>query len=258
MDELALEVRGLRKSFFGVPVLKGLDFQVRHGEFLGLAGINGAGKSTFLKCMLDFCHYESGEISLYGVPTRESRARSRIAFLPERFMPPYYLTGHEFVALMMELQSLPYDGDKVAGMFDELDLDRSALRKPARTFSKGMTQKLGLAACFVAERDCYVFDEPMSGLDPKARALVKRQFQKLRDRNATLIFTSHALADIDEVCERMVVLDQGVARFEGTPHEMLGLYPEAGTLEEAYLRCIQARPGGAGAPAEGEGEGKGD
>ncbi len=252
MDEAALDVRGLRKSFFGVPVLEGLEFRVLHGEFLGLAGINGAGKSTFLKCMLDFCHYEAGEILLYGVPTREARARSRIAFLPERFMPPYYLTGHEFVTLMMELQSIPYDEGKVLEMFDALDLDRAALRKPARTYSKGMTQKLGLAACFVAERDCYVFDEPMSGLDPKARALVKRQFRRLRERGATLVFTSHALADIDEVCERMVVLDQGVAKFQGTPEEMMALYPEAGTLEEAYLRCIRVDPVG---PVAAEGGG---
>ena len=242
MDEIALEVMGLQKSFVNTPVLKGLEFKVRRGEFFGLAGINGAGKSTFLKCMLDFCHYEAGEILLFGKSTRKSEVRSQIAFLPERFVPPYYLTGREFISMMMKLQSLELNEGKMVEMLDALDLDRAALSKPVRSFSKGMTQKLGLAACFLSERDLYILDEPMSGLDPKARALVKRQFKRIREKGSTLFFTSHALADIDEVCERLVVLHEGIARFQGTPKEMLERFEGAHTLEEAYLQCIEYEP----------------
>ncbi len=236
--EVALEVSGLRKSFVNNEVLKGLEFKVFQGEFFGLAGINGAGKSTFLKCMLDFCHYKSGEVLLFGKSTRNAEVRSRISFLPEKFIPPYYLTGREFITMMMQLQSLPYVEEKVLEMLDLLALERSSLMMPVRSYSKGMTQKLGLASCFLAERDFYILDEPMSGLDPKARALVKRQFRKIKERGATLLFTSHALADIDEICERLVVLDNGVAKFEGTPQEMLTRFTGSATLEEAYLQCI--------------------
>ncbi len=234
----ALEVSDLRKSYFANSVLDGLNFAVAAGEFFGFAGVNGAGKSTFLKCLLDFCHYESGEIRLFGVPSRRRSARAKIAFLPERFVPPYYLSGGEFLRLMLKLQSLPFSHDAACEMLRNLDLDLAALKKPVRSFSKGMTQKLGLAACFLAQKDFYILDEPMSGLDPKARALVKREFRRLRERGATLFFTSHALADIDEVCERMAVLHGGQVAFIGAPSFFRSEYAADGTLEDAYLRCI--------------------
>ncbi|MGI9306704.1 MAG: ABC transporter ATP-binding protein [Gammaproteobacteria bacterium] len=241
---LALEVHNLNKSYWGAPVLRGINFSVLRGEAFGFAGANGAGKSTFLKCMLDFCHYESGDIRLFNVPSSNREARRRIAFLPERFIPPYYLTGEQFLRFMMRLQNAPYSRDAARDMLDSLDLERAALKKPVRSFSKGMTQKLGLAACFLAERDMYFLDEPMSGLDPKARALVKRQFQNLAERGATLFFTSHMLADIDEVCTRMGVLHAGRICYLGAPGGMREQY-NAATLEEAYL-CVISGDGDIG------------
>lgn len=235
---LALEVHNLNKAYAGAPVLRGLNFSVEEGEFFGFAGINGAGKSTFLKCMLDFCHYESGDIRLFNVSTKDRESRRKIAFLPERFIPPYYLTGEQFLQFMARLQGEEYSRKDAEQMLDELDLERSALRKPVRSFSKGMTQKLGLASCFLARRSMYFLDEPMSGLDPKARVLVKRQFDKLAERGATLFFTSHALSDIEEVCSRMGVLHDGRVYFLGTPAQMRDKF--GGTLEEAYLSVIQS------------------
>ncbi len=234
---LALEVHNLNKSYLGVPVLRGINFSVESGEFFGFAGANGAGKSTFLKCMLDFCHYESGDIRLFGVSAKDREARRRIVFLPERFIPPYYLTGEQFLRFMMRLQHAAYSRAAAEEMLHGLDLDASALKKPVRSFSKGMTQKLGLAASFMVERDMYFLDEPMSGLDPKARVLVKRQFKKLGARGATLFFTSHMLADIDEICTRMGVLHGGGVRYLGAPAGMREQFGGA-TLEESYLAAI--------------------
>ena len=234
---LALEVHNLNKSYHGVAVLRGVNFSVEQGEAFGFAGVNGAGKSTFLKCMLDFCHYESGDIRLFGVSSKNRLARRRMAFLPERFIPPYYLTGEQFLRLMMRMRDEPFSHDDASKMLHELDLDQSALNKPVRSFSKGMTQKLGLAACFLAKRDLYFLDEPMSGLDPKARVLVKRQFKKLADSGATLFFTSHMLADIEEICTRMSVLHDGRIRYIGSPADMRAQFG-GDTLEEAYLEAI--------------------
>ncbi|MES2935787.1 MAG: AAA family ATPase [Pseudomonadota bacterium] len=113
------------------------------------------------------------------------------------------------------------------------------MKKPVRSYSKGMTQKLGLAACFLARKDLYVLDEPMSGLDPKARALLKAQLQQLRSRSGTLFFSSHALADVDEICDRMAILHDGQLRFVGSPAECRTRY-QAATLEQAYMKCISA------------------
>jgi ABC-2 type transport system ATP-binding protein len=229
--------RQVRKSYGKSAVLRDVDLELAPGEFFGLAGVNGAGKTTLIKCMLDFCALDGGRIELFGVPHTLPRSRSRLAFLPERFTPPYYLTGRDFIALMLRLLERPYVAAEVAGMLEALDLDPAALAKPVRAYSKGMTQKLGLAACFLGRRDLYVLDEPMSGLDPKARACVKALLARLKRDGATLFFTSHALADVDEICDRMVVLHQGVPYFSGPPRALCDHYGES-SMERAFLRCI--------------------
>jgi ABC-2 type transport system ATP-binding protein len=228
---------GLEKRYGKTAVLRGVDLELAAGEFLGLAGVNGAGKTTLLKCMLDFCAVDAGTIELFGIRHTEPRSRARLAFLPERFVPPYYLTGRDFLAFMLRLQQRPYAEAEVLAMLEALDLDAGALARPVRAYSKGMTQKLGLAACFLSRRDLYVLDEPMSGLDPKARACVKALLGRLRAEGRTLFFTSHALADIEEICDRMVVLHQGVPYFSGAPRSLCEHYGENST-ERAFLRCI--------------------
>ena len=107
-----------------------------------------------------------------------------------------------------------------------------------RNLSKGMTQKLGLAACFLAQRDLYVLDEPMSGLDPAARVAVKSLLSRLAAEGRTLFFTSHVLADVEELCASIAVLDAGRVRFRGTPAELAARYAET-NLERAFMRCIR-------------------
>jgi ABC-2 type transport system ATP-binding protein len=231
---------GVEKRFGTTAVLRAVDLAVARGEFLGLAGVNGAGKTTLIKCMLDFCAVDAGEIELFGLPHTDPRSRARVAFLPERFVPPYYLTGRDFLRFMLQLQERPYVVAEVEAMLQALDLDAGALPKPVRAYSKGMTQKLGLAACFLGRRDLYVLDEPMSGLDPKARACVKALLARLKADGATLFFTSHALADVEEICDRMVVLHEGVPYFSGPPRALCDHYGET-SMERAFLRCIAAR-----------------
>jgi ABC-2 type transport system ATP-binding protein len=230
----------VEKRYGAAPVLRAVDLTIARGEFLGLAGVNGAGKTTLIKCMLDFCGVDGGRIELFGLPHTEPRSRARVSFLPERFVPPYYLTGRDFLQFMLALQERRYVEADVRSMFEALDLDPGALVKPVRAYSKGMTQKLGLAACFLGERELYVLDEPMSGLDPKARACVKALLDRLKARGATLFFTSHALADVEEICDRMVILHQGVPYFSGPPRALCDHYGETST-ERAFLRCIASR-----------------
>ena len=230
----------VEKRYGAAPVLRAVDLTIARGEFLGLAGVNGAGKTTLIKCMLDFCGVDGGRIELFGLPHTEPRSRACVSFLPERFVPPYYLTGRDFLQFMLALQERRYVEADVRSMFEALDLDPGALVKPVRAYSKGMTQKLGLAACFLGERELYVLDEPMSGLDPKARACVKALLGRLKAHGATLFFTSHALADVEEICDRMVILHQGVPYFSGPPRALCDHYGETST-ERAFLRCIASR-----------------
>ncbi|MGH8672636.1 MAG: ABC transporter ATP-binding protein [Burkholderiales bacterium] len=237
METPALRFRNVTKNYAKAPVLKGVDVVVEHGESFAVVGINGAGKTTLIKGMLDLCGLDGGSIEIYGIDHRLRQARKRLAFLPERLNPPAHLTGTEFLRYITQLHGTSYVAGDVERMFDALDLDLSVLSKPVYTCSKGMAQKLGLAACFLRQPDLYVFDEPMSGLDPKARALVKQYLRTCVARNHTLFFTSHALSDVEEIGERMAILHQGALRFVGTPAQCRTTFG-TDSLEQAFLCCI--------------------
>lgn len=227
----------MSKRYGTAFALRDLDVRVPRGVLFGLVGANGAGKTTLIKCLLDFCDFDAGSIAIFEQASRLSAARSRLAFLPERFVPPYYLTGEDFLRFMMRMYRRPYEALAALRMTEALDLPREALRKPVRAFSKGMTQKLGLAACLLSGRDLLVLDEPTSGLDPKARSLLKAQLRHLRDGGTTLFLTSHALADVEELCDKMAVLHEGRLRYVGTPAALKQRHAAA-DLEQAYLSCI--------------------
>jgi ABC-2 type transport system ATP-binding protein len=241
MSEIALRFSGVVKHYGRAAVLRDFSLDVAGGEFFGLVGVNGAGKTTLLKCLLDFCATDGGGIEIFGTPHHLTAARRRLAFLPERFNPPYYLTGEDFIRYVLEMQATGYDRGNTERMLRALDLDQSALSLPVRAYSKGMTQKLGLAACFLSGKDLYVLDEPTSGLDPKARALLKSQLRELKQQGRTVFFTSHALADVAEVCDRMAVMHAGRLLFAGTPVALCRQFA-TDDLEQAFLRCIEAAP----------------
>lgn len=237
MGDLALRFAQVEKRYAGLPVVSGFSLEVRRGEFLALVGVNGAGKTTLIKCLLDFCDTNGGEIEIFGVPHTTTSARARIAYLPERFNPPFYLTGRDFLRYMLGLYRARFDDAEVARVFDALGLEPTALDRPARAYSKGMTQKLGLAACLLSGKDLFVLDEPTGGLDPRARALLKRELTALRRSGRTLFFTSHTLADVADLCDRLAVMHAGELRFAGSPAELIERTGTSG-LEQAFLASI--------------------
>ncbi|MTW04642.1 ATP-binding cassette domain-containing protein [Duganella ginsengisoli] len=226
------------KRHGGSEVLRGVSLDVQPGELFGLVGVNGAGKTTLLRCLLDFCAADSGDITLFGIDSRNSRARAPLAFLPERFEPPPFLTGAEFLAYVLQLQGQRYDAQRAAAIVAALDLEHAALARRVRGYSKGMTQKLGLAAALISDKQLAILDEPCSGLDPKAHVLFKRLLQDMRERGRTVLLTSHALADVDALCDRLAILHGGQLQFVGTPDECRTRFGAA-TLEDAFMTCVQ-------------------
>jgi ABC-2 type transport system ATP-binding protein len=235
----ALLFDAVRKVYGRQGVLEAVSLSVETGEFFGLVGVNGAGKTTLLKVLLDLSPIDGGRIEVFGVGHRRTRARARLAFLPERFSPPHFVTGGEFLAHMAALHGQPRNPAEVKETLEAIDLDRSALTRPVRAYSKGMAQKLGLAAALLSGHDLLVLDEPMSGLDPKARALLKRRLHGLRESGVTLFFSTHLLSDVEDLCDRMAVLHRGRVRFVGTPAECCRRF-DAYSLEQAFLECIAA------------------
>src|SRR5512146_3144132 len=125
MSDVALRCANVSKSFAGVPALAACSLEVHRGDFFGLVGVNGAGKTTLIKCLLDFCDADSGAIEIFSVPHRATAARARLAFLPERFNPPFFLTGRDFLRYLLTLHRTPYDEARAARMFEALDLEPS-------------------------------------------------------------------------------------------------------------------------------------
>lgn len=233
----ALAFENIEKRYGKQTILNGIDLQIAEGEYFGLVGVNGAGKTTLIKILLDFSQVDAGHIEIFGTSHRETRARDNLAYLPERFTPPFYLNGQQFLAYMSRLHGTKCSREDIDETLAALDLDTAALGKPVRTFSKGMSQKLGLAACLLAKRDLLVFDEPMTGLDPKARAMVKTCLLERKRRGQTLFYTTHLLHDVETLCDRLAILHQGHLAFVGTPAECCEKYGK-NDLEKAYLAAI--------------------
>jgi ABC-2 type transport system ATP-binding protein len=234
----AVRVHALLKRYGPIVALDGVALAVARGEAFGLVGANGAGKTTLLRCLLDLAAPDAGAIEIFGSAAKNPAARRRLAYLPERFVPPHYLRGQEFLRAMLALMGERYRPEPAAALCAELELEASALARPVRALSKGMTQKLGLAACLLARRDLYVFDEPMSGLDPAARIAVKSALRRLAGEGRTLLFTSHVLGDVEELCSSIAVLHRARVRFHGPPRALCERHGEAG-LERAFMKCIR-------------------
>lgn len=239
MKTFAIQCHDVCKSYRGRQVLDHASFEVSEGHFYGLVGMNGSGKSTMIKAMLDLIAIESGSIRLFGKPHRKVSAREQVAYLPDRFSPPVYLKCKDFIQYMLELHSKEQSSEDIHKMFDALELDRETMESSVGRLSKGMTQKLGLTSCLLSGKSLLVLDEPMSGLDPKARVLFKKQLFSLKEQGVTVFFSSHVLSDVDELADKMAVLHKGRILYEGVSAEFKQAFAGT-TLEQAYINCINS------------------
>jgi ABC-2 type transport system ATP-binding protein len=235
----ALQLRKIGKKYAKQLILNNIECSVQQGEFLALVGVNGAGKTTLIKTVLDFEALDAGQISIFGQSHLNPQSRQALAFLPEQFKPPHFLTGQQFLTYIAKLHQICINHADIENLCQCLDLDILALKKPIKKYSKGMNQKLGLISCFLTKKPLLILDEPMSGLDPKARAYLKRYLFDLKQQKQTLFFTTHLLFDIEDLCDRMAILHDGELLFIGTPQQCYQQY-QTDDLEQAYLRCIGA------------------
>lgn len=212
----ALSIKGLSKSYRGkklqsVNALVGLDLDVASGEVFGFLGPNGAGKSTTIKSIMGLIKPTGGAVQVFGIPAADPKSRRRIGYLPENPSFFDFMTAREYLTFVgstyeMDRSTLQKESVRV---LDLLDLTGAADR-PIRGFSKGMVQRLGLGQVLVHDPDMYILDEPMSGLDPIGRALVKDIILDLNQRGKTVFFSTHITADVEAVCDRVGVVAKGV------------------------------------------------
>lgn len=234
----AIHCQQVKKSYANKSVLNGVNLSVKQGDFFSLVGMNGCGKSTLIKSILDLTSIDDGEISLWESSHLKASARKNIVYLPDRFSPPAYLNAKDFIAYMLSLYGVKKDQNEVDNVLMSLGLEKNMLNLAVNKLSKGMTQKLGLAACLLSDKKLLILDEPMSGLDPKARILFKQQLKLLKAKGVSVFFSSHVLADVDELADNMAVLHDGKILFSGKPQTFKESY-QADSLEQAYMSCIE-------------------
>src|SRR5438093_3953044 len=223
----AIEARGLRKVYRSrlggrsVEALTGIDLRVEPGEVFGLLGPNGAGKTTTVKILLGLTHATAGEASLLGIPVGDPESRRRVGYLPEGHRFPGYLTARQTLAIFGRMSGV--DTSDLRARIPRL-LERMRLSEWAdvrvKKFSKGMTQRLGLAAALVHEPDVLLLDEPTDGVDPVGRREIRDLLLEEAGRGRAILPNSHLLSEVERVCGRVAVLRGGSSAAAGWIEEL--------------------------------------
>ncbi len=225
--------KSFRPDFYKKPstVLKNMSFDVTEGHFVGFIGPNGAGKTTTIKCLMEFIFPDSGSIEFFN-NSNLLESKKRIGFLPERPYFQEFLTGLEFLKLHWSLSGQPSQGFDLrsAEVFDQVKLAH-AKDKKLRDYSKGMLQRIGIAQALLAKPDFLILDEPMSGLDPDGRILIKDILKSLRFQKITLLMSSHLLEDVEELCDDLVIVHKGETLYSGNINKFKENFV---SLESAY------------------------
>jgi ABC-2 type transport system ATP-binding protein len=234
MPEYAIETATLRREFGRNVAVAGLSLAVPRGEVFGFLGPNGAGKTTSLKLLLGLVPPTSGAGTVLGAPLGNTEARARMGFLPEHFRFHDCLNARELLHFHGRLLGLPARGldAHIESLLLRVGLEDAAHR-PLRTYSKGMTQRAGLAQAIMGSPELVFLDEPTSGLDPLGRLLVRDVIEELRANGASVFLNSHLLGEVEATCDRVAFVKNGLVVHE------LELADATGTLD-VELRVGQA------------------
>jgi ABC-2 type transport system ATP-binding protein len=227
---LAVEAEALAKRYSGLlgrsahDALRGLDLRVAAGTAFGLIGPNGAGKTTFVKSLLGVVRPTGGTVRLLGGDPQDPRVRARVGYLPERLRLAAAWTPLELLGSVARLKRAAGGRARLLALLEEVGIAREADRRVG-TFSKGMRQRVGLAASLVGDPELLVLDEPTDGLDPIARADVRGLLGRLLARGVTVFLNSHLLSETERICGRVGVLVAGRIVREGPLAELLAAAP---------------------------------
>lgn len=214
-----------------------LNLRVRAGEVFGFLGPNGAGKTTTMNVLLGFVEATSGDAFLFGVNVREPIARQRIGYLPEQTYYYKFLTAEEILHFYARIFGLDRAeaSRRIEALLRLVELTEAA-KRPLKTYSKGMQQRVGLAQALINNPDLLILDEPTSGLDPLGRMKVREIIQRLKNEGKTILFSSHELGEVETVCDRVAIVNQGELKVEGRVADLVAQHQC--DLEKIFLKIV--------------------
>jgi ABC-2 type transport system ATP-binding protein len=212
-----IETRELRKEYGRIQALKGVSLKVEKGQIYGLLGQNGAGKTTLIKILLGIVKITGGEADLLGAPAGTTATRQRVGYLPEDHQFPGYHSGYSLMDFYGQLYGVSRD-DRRRKIPETLELVGIAgrMHSKVKTYSKGMKQRLGIAQAMLHDPDLIILDEPTDGVDPLGRREIRELMQRLKERGHSIFLNSHLLGEVELICDRVAILQQGMLVREGT------------------------------------------
>jgi ABC-2 type transport system ATP-binding protein len=215
----ALAVTALTKRYGTTDALRGVDLTVGEGELVGLLGPNGAGKSTLVKIACGLVRPTGGTAEICGAPAGTAKARRALGYLAELFRFPGWASADELLALHQRLTGSEGGGAERAELLGLVGLAEARERR-IETMSKGMQQRLGIAQALVGKPALLLLDEPTSALDPAGRRTVRRLLDELRDRGVAVLLNTHLLSEVEQVCDRVAIIDRGTLVAAGRPADL--------------------------------------
>ncbi|OGD63089.1 hypothetical protein A3A71_03835 [Candidatus Berkelbacteria bacterium RIFCSPLOWO2_01_FULL_50_28] len=237
-----LILENIHKTYFTrtseTKVINGISLTVKKGQVFGFLGPNGAGKTTTVKMIVGLLFPDSGTSTVQNLPSDSLEAKRLIGFMPEN--PQFY--NHLNAAEVMDFAGNLFDLDekiikkRTKDLLQKVGLGSSS-KLPVRKFSKGMLQRLAFAVALINEPKLLVLDEPLDGLDPLGRLDFKKLLLDLKRRGATIFFSSHILADVEEICDEIAILNNGKIIRQGMPKKLIGSSYK--TLEEMFVETIR-------------------
>ena len=249
-DEIAISVQGLKKSYKNVPVLTGVNFQVKKGSIFALLGSNGAGKTTIVKILTTLLKEDSGTAAVNGfnVVSNPDRVRQSISLTGQFAAVDEILTGRENLIMIAKLRHLKNPRQVANNLLKRFDLADAADRRTA-TYSGGMRRRLDIAMSLIGKPQLIFLDEPTTGLDPEGRIEVRKIVKEFADGGTTVFLTTQYLDEAEQLADQIAILHEGRIIASGTLAELKKLFPPAEkeyiekqpTLEEIFLAIVNRK-----------------
>lgn len=245
----AIEVKNLTKTYNHTPAVNNVSFQVKKGEIFGFLGPNGAGKTTTIKAMLDLIHADAGTITLNGidVQTHGKEAKKFVGYMPEKVAFYDNLTAVQNLCFYAEIKHAPKQ--ECTQLINELGLGDTGKKRVGK-FSKGMVQRLGMARAILGNPPILILDEPSGGLDPRGVVLIRDKIIEMKNKGTTIFVSSHILSEIQEICDRVGIINKGVLVAQDTVEGLskkLNLKPQISLtvdkMSASIENAVKALPG---------------
>ncbi len=216
------------RSFWGLPRVRALNevsFAVPSGSVFGLLGPNGSGKTTIIKLLLGLARPTGGRAVVLGKPAGDQKARARIGYLPEESYLYEFLSGRQTLDFYGKLFGMNRQlrRERTEELLNTMGIDRRDRNRRVGSYSKGMARRIGLAQALINDPDLIILDEPTTGLDPIGTVQMKKLIKELQQQGKTIFLSSHLLADVEDICDRILILYRGRVKMTGAVDELLSL-----------------------------------